>query len=248
MHSDPQNLSDLAADQIRKHRTRLGLNREQLAEECARVGAPELTYAAITNIETGRRDKDGKRRREITIDELLTFAYALGVPPLLLMLPLGDMDATPSPARWGGLHPYYAWRWITGEEPPAFLHTDGRIYVDSEKIGGAEGHSRIGVWREVAAPTEVYRELQTAQALLKKASGHHHFTQARHGDDAEQTLTARRAYLDCLQELAKALNSMMQYGLRVPSYSAKWVNDMREFEMLDHPEAVEIFEPKENTD
>ncbi|MDK9498237.1 helix-turn-helix transcriptional regulator [Streptomyces katrae] len=248
MHSH-ENLSDVAADQIRKHRTRLGLNREQLAEECARIGAPELTYAAITNIETGRRDKDGKRRREVTIDELMTFAYALGVPPLLLMVPLGSIDAVPSPARWGGgIHPHYLWRWITGEEPPAAVHSDGKIYVDGSKIGGEDGPGRLEVWHKVSVPADVYRSLQAAQAALTKASGNHHFAQVRHGDDAEATNTAYREYLDRLQELARVLNEMVSLGLSVPSYSTKWVEDMRKFSMLERPEAVQIFDPENEED
>ncbi|MFG2756771.1 hypothetical protein [Streptomyces wuyuanensis] len=243
MHSHA-NLSDVTADQIRKHRTRLGLNREQLAEECARLGAPELTYAAITNIETGRRDKDGKRRREVTIDELMTFAYALGVPPMLLMLPLGSIDTVPSPARWGGLHPHYLWRWITGEEPPAYRGEDGKTYADGSNIGSDAGPDRLEIWQRVSVPAEVYRSLQTTQAALTKASNDHHFAQARHGEDAKQTRAARGVYLDRLQEFAAVLNEMTELGLRIPACRPKWVNDMRQFEMLSRPEAVQIFEPK----
>ncbi|WHM37561.1 helix-turn-helix transcriptional regulator [Streptomyces sp. BPTC-684] len=239
MHSH-EILSDLVADQIRMHRTRLGLNREQLAEECARIGAPELTYATITNIETGRRDKSGKRRREVTVDELMTFAYALGVPPLLLALPLGSVDRVPSPTRWGGLHPHYAWRWVTGEEPPASRDERGRIIADSTKIGGGDGPGRMEVWRQVSVPTEVYRSLQAAQAALQKATGRHHFAQERHGADAEETRKARGVYLDRLQDLATVLNEMTELGLRIPEYDARWVQDMREFGLLDHPEAVPV--------
>lgn len=237
-------LSDVAADQIRAHRTRLGLNREQLAEECAQLGAPELTYAAITNIETGRRDKDGKRRREVTVDELMTFGYALGVPPLLLMLPLGRMDSVPSPTRWGGLHPHYAWQWVTGEEPPACRDERGRTVVDSTPIGGPGGPDRMQVWRQVSAPAEIYRDLQSAQATLVKASSQLHFAQQRHGVDSDKTRTARGVYLDRLQEFATVLNEMTELGLHIPALHAKWVEDMREFALLNRPEAVQISQPK----
>ncbi|WP_414168413.1 hypothetical protein ACMATS_17610 [Streptoverticillium reticulum] len=244
MHSH-EILSDLVAEQIRAHRTRLGLNREQLAKECERIGAPELTYAAITNIETGRRDKDGKRRREVTVDELMTFAYALGVPPLLLMLPLGSLDRVPSPAKWGGLHPHYAWQWVTGEEPPAFRDEQGRTVVDNSGIGGEEGPNRTGVWRQVAVPTEVYRSLQAAQAALRHASGQLHFAQARHGEDADATRKARGAYLDRLQEFAAVLNEMADLGLNIPACDARWVDDMRQFGMLKRPQAVQVFNTKD---
>ncbi|MFD7020051.1 hypothetical protein [Streptomyces sp. NPDC059928] len=247
MHSH-EILSDLVADQIRMHRTRLGLNREQLAEECARLGARELTYAAITNIETGRRDKAGKRRREVTIDELMTFGYALGVPPLLLALPLGSADRVPSPARWGGLHPHYAWRWVTGEEPPAFRNAEGRTVVDDTSIGGEDGPDRMEVWQKVSVPTEVYRSLQAAVAALRKAGGQHHFARERHGQDSAETREAHGAYLDRLQEFATVLNEMTDLGLRIPTYDAKWVEDMRKFEMLKRPEAVPVYKPEAKED
>lgn len=86
MHSTP---SELIAKQVRVARRRLGLNRQQLADRCASIGAPQLTLAALTNIETGRPDSSGKRRRDITVEELLALAHALGVHPVDLMVP-GD--------------------------------------------------------------------------------------------------------------------------------------------------------------
>lgn len=241
-------LSDVVADQVRAHRTRLGLNREQLAEECARLGAPELTYSAITNIETGRRGKDGKRRREITVDELMTFGYALGVPPLLLALPLGAMDSVPSPARWGGLHPHYAWQWATGQEPPAHRDEHGRTVVDSTPVGGPGGTDRMKVWRQVSMPVEAYRDLQAAQAALTKASSQLHFAQERHGENADASRKARGVYLDRLQNFADVLNEMTELGLHIPALNAKWVEGMREFGLLDHPEAVQSFTPNSKED
>lgn len=241
-------LSDVVADQVRAHRTRLGLNRGQLAEECARLGAPELTYSAITNIETGRRDKDGRRRREISVDELMTFGYALGVPPLLLALPLGGMDSVPSPSRWGGLHPHYAWQWVTGGEPPAHRDESGRTVVDSTPIGGDGGMDRMKAWRQVSAPAEAYRNLHSAQAALTKASSQLHFAQARHGEEADASRKARGIYLDRLKDFAGVLNEMTELGLHTPACNAKWVADMREFDLLDRPEAVQNFTPNSKED
>ncbi|MFI6049969.1 helix-turn-helix domain-containing protein [Streptomyces violascens] len=247
MHSH-EILSDLVADQIRMHRTRLGLNREQLAEECARLGAPELTYAAITNIETGRRDKEGKRRREVSVDELMTFAYALSVPPLLLAFPLGSVDRVPSPARWGGLHPHYAWRWATGEVPPAFRDADGQTRVDDSNIGGEDGPDRMEVWQKVSVPAEVYRSLQAAQAALQKAAGQQNFARERHGESAPEMRKARADYLDRLEQFAAVLNEMTGRGFRVPAYDARWVEDMREFGLLKRPEAVPVYKRKDKGD
>ncbi|URN12505.1 helix-turn-helix domain-containing protein [Streptomyces radiopugnans] len=111
---DMQSLSDVAAGEIRQHRQRRGITRSELAQKCASYGAPQLTYAALVNIETGRKGKDQKRRRDVTVDELAVLAKALGVPPLALLFPVGRLDEVPAlPDRtaptWDAL------RWFTGE-------------------------------------------------------------------------------------------------------------------------------------
>jgi transcriptional regulator with XRE-family HTH domain len=70
--------SAIVADRIAYARRQRGWNRDQLAKECAAAGAPDITAPAITNIETGRR-VDGRRRRAVTIDELVVFAQLFGV-------------------------------------------------------------------------------------------------------------------------------------------------------------------------
>jgi 8-oxo-dGTP diphosphatase len=79
--------SDLAGARVREARGRRRWTARELAERCAEAGAPGLTGSVIANIETGRRDKDGQRRRDITVDELLALAYALEVPPAALLAP-----------------------------------------------------------------------------------------------------------------------------------------------------------------
>lgn len=87
--------SEIIANQVRRRRRQLDLNRQQLADKCASIGAPQLTLAALTNIETGRPDVTGKRRRDITVDELLALAHALSVHPVDLMVPGDAVDGTP---------------------------------------------------------------------------------------------------------------------------------------------------------
>jgi transcriptional regulator with XRE-family HTH domain len=112
MHSTP---SDAIAAQVRQRRQQLNLNRQQLAEKCASVGAPQITAAALTNIETGRRDAAGKRRREVSVEELLALAVALGVFPVDLIVP-GEAEeeepcsVTPEVTTSAG----HARRWISG--------------------------------------------------------------------------------------------------------------------------------------
>jgi sugar phosphate isomerase/epimerase len=92
MHTTP---SDVIANQVRRCRRQLDLNRQQLAEKCADAGAPQLTLAALTNIETGRPDASGKRRRDVTVEELFALAHALGAHPVDLMVPGDAADDAP---------------------------------------------------------------------------------------------------------------------------------------------------------
>ncbi len=79
--------SDLVAENVKRVRRARGWSAQRLAEECATLGAPELSAAVIANIETGRRDRaTGLRRRDVSLDEWLVFAAALNVSPSDLLL------------------------------------------------------------------------------------------------------------------------------------------------------------------
>lgn len=150
-------LSDVVADQIRRHRKRLGINRDQLAERCAEFGAPKLTTATITNIETGR-PKDGIRRREISVDELVVLAKALGVPPILLLYPVGLRELTEVlPGRQAGT--WAAAKWFTGEAPLPTQIPHGRWLVE----GGD-----FDAWEKGGAPINLYRD---HDKLIEKWNG-----------------------------------------------------------------------------
>lgn len=102
------------AAQIRLRRQQLGLNREQLAAKCAEIGAPQLTQAALTNIETGRPGKDKRRRRDVSVEELLILARALETSPLLMMFPIGHQEEVEVlPGQ--GVDTWEALRWFTGQ-------------------------------------------------------------------------------------------------------------------------------------
>lgn len=112
---------------------------QQLAERCAQVGLPQLTASVIANIETGRRDERGRRRRDVTVDEWLGFARALNVGPALLLLPMdrGPVPITPTVDQ----HPSEALAWLAADSEPS----------DSEQR--AE-------WREAMAPVSLYRTVR----------------------------------------------------------------------------------------
>lgn len=95
---------------VKASRQQRGWTAARLAQRCAETGAPEITTAVIANIETGRRDQDGRRRRDVTVDELVAFARALDMRPSELFADTGDFD---------------------GEFPAALLRALGRTEVQA---------------------------------------------------------------------------------------------------------------------
>lgn len=65
---------------------------KQLADQCAAIGAEELTAQALYNIGNGRRDEGGRRRRFVTVDEVVALALALDVAPVHLLVPPDAAD------------------------------------------------------------------------------------------------------------------------------------------------------------
>lgn len=142
-------LSDVVGEQITAWRRRRGWNRERLAAECAALGSPDLTAASLTNIESGRRNKDGIRRRAVTVDEVTTIAYALGIPPIVLIAPYPSVDTTEAlPGTTARSSNFLTW--FTGEVEGTELRE--RYKGDSEKI-----KEEWETWRIAKQPLELLR-------------------------------------------------------------------------------------------
>jgi transcriptional regulator with XRE-family HTH domain len=137
-------LSNVVADRISVLRRRRNLNRDQVAERCTKLGYPALTAPALANIETGRRDKTGRRRRDVTVDELVVLAAALRVPPVLLLFPIGEarqVEVLPGRRNTG----WDAAKWFNGEIP-----------TDPDEVDE---------WRRSAAAVTRHRQNDQFQAL-----------------------------------------------------------------------------------
>lgn len=78
-------MSEHVVEMVKRWRGFRLWSREELANQCAQIGAPELTFAVLTNIETGRVRADGTRRRLVAIDEVYALAKALKVEPAELL-------------------------------------------------------------------------------------------------------------------------------------------------------------------
>jgi transcriptional regulator with XRE-family HTH domain len=84
--------SDNVVRRVQAFRKHHGWSAARLADECAKAGFPQLTASVIANIESGRRDEQGRRRRHVTVEELVAFAVALQTSPVVLLGPLGGPD------------------------------------------------------------------------------------------------------------------------------------------------------------
>lgn len=159
-------ISDLVAENVRDLRKRRGLSGSDLARRCADRGAPELTAAIIRNIENGRR-QGGRRRRMITVDELVALAYALDASPAHLLTPTerglpvtGTTSATERDARL----------WLRGEEPladqdePAFRAEDYRHISRDRALGIHQYGTNEAIVRAARRVVDGYRNRRGSDA------------------------------------------------------------------------------------
>lgn len=90
---------------VQREKRRPKMSAQELSDRCSDLGYA-IPRSVLTNLENGRRET-------VTVAELLVLAAALGVPPLLLVFPVGaedDVEALPdvSADAWD------AFRWATG--------------------------------------------------------------------------------------------------------------------------------------
>jgi len=88
----------MVAAKIREYRDELRWSRAQMARRSG------LSENVIENIETGRPDDAGERRRDVTVDELLAVATAFGVDPASLLpkpMPVDPSAKADAQARMG---------------------------------------------------------------------------------------------------------------------------------------------------
>ncbi|MFI6471496.1 helix-turn-helix domain-containing protein [Streptomyces sp. NPDC050516] len=175
----PQTASEVVARQVQELRKRQALTAKGLAERCATMGAPGMTASVIANIESGRPDLHGHRRRQITLEEWLILAQALHVAPIHLLVPIDDgsprYELTPEePQPTQGLRrESVGWvrEWIRGEAPLTF--TNERIYrseVPAEEWKSRERRDREGfeinkqIWEALGAAGIKLKTLPTDDA------------------------------------------------------------------------------------
>lgn len=118
MLSSTKRLHQTTAEQIRTHRTHRGMTQQDLADRLNQLGA-RVDRTAVAKIEAGKR--------VITLSEAFTFALALDVAPVHLLVPTDsdepirlapDLEASPNEVR----------AWIRGAMP---MLQDPRVYFSA---------------------------------------------------------------------------------------------------------------------
>jgi transcriptional regulator with XRE-family HTH domain len=154
MSDDERVLSDLVADRVVKLRRGQGITRERLAAACSELGLP-LSTAALGNIETGRRGEDGRRRRDVTVDELLALAVALDVTPATLLVDLDAPEYAVTPGLVVTPVDALVWLWgygpLPGREPTGSLFPHKSVVI--VRILAADWAQLRGIERQAANTT-----------------------------------------------------------------------------------------------
>lgn len=204
-------MADVIAREIRRHRQARGLTVKQLADECARLGATQLTATALTNIERGHGEsgKGGRprtsasaprRRRDVSHNELMVLARALGIPPALLLFPVGaneQVEVLPGrqASAWG------AFKWFAGLEPFPGPVVDGLLSADVEDFGAWQtGAAPITMRLEHARLVDLWRRTTTDAANNRRMAEGAVSDEAR-AEFARRADQAAREALDLEREL-----------------------------------------------
>ncbi|MDQ3465230.1 MAG: helix-turn-helix domain-containing protein [Actinomycetota bacterium] len=218
-----RSLSDVVAERVRRSRREIGWTVAELAEECRRLGAPSLTVASLGNIERG--DRGVRKRREITVDEVFVLAYALGVPPLLMMVPLGENDHLRVTST-ATIHPHLAWDVATGRAPLALTGNYATRVEENFR------------YRVVVQLFDTLRATQEAYT----GAAHRLRIEQEVGGTQEDIQSARDKLDAALGPFAHAVENLMRHGQAVPPYRPETVAALRRSGILTTPDRLEIFE------
>jgi transcriptional regulator with XRE-family HTH domain len=109
----PGQLNKVIGDQVKYHRKRRDWSATQLAKRCTALGL-SMSRSKVANLENGRARQEG-----VGMAELLILGAALGVPPALLVFPVGSGDQVP---MLPGLNsdPWHAYKSLIGENVTTF--------------------------------------------------------------------------------------------------------------------------------
>lgn len=217
--TERQTPSTFISTRAKKFRQDRGWSAREFAEKCREAGADWITDNVIENLERSTAGKRG--RRDITVEDWLALSYALSVPPLALLLPIGESDAV-EVVPGVTIHPDLARRWIDGDVPQV---TSDR-YVTGD----------VGAYQAAAAALLFYRDHVAAASRVDDAENQVRQREYTDGRDSSQAVEARRAYADALTDLAALRKGMRDHGVRPPVLPDSAIASMEQLGIDVHDE------------
>jgi len=146
-----------AAEAVRRFRDERGMSAQDVADACAKLGYP-IARSVIANLENGRRST-------VDLAELLILAKVLDVPPVALLVPVGevgDMEVLPGQVYSTD----EALQWITGELP---LDYDPEEDSLAERLDDVRKH-RLAVYALLQAVSRAEEFRRGANVTRDKAT------------------------------------------------------------------------------
>jgi len=182
-----------------------GWTAAELAQRCAAAGVP-LDGSVIANLENDVR-------APVSVQELLTLAYVLSVPPVLLFLPVGEdyeIEITPGVP----IPPDAAVRWVCGEAMMT-------------------GDTKPGIWQRFSRPLHLFRQLDAAHA--QRWNAENDLRRIRLAGRTTQQRAGTTSYADALANVATVLTAMVECGMTVPPVKDYTALDMAKLGLILPP-------------
>lgn len=183
----PEQLNKVIGDQVKHHRKRRDWSATELAKRCTALGLT-MSRSKVANLENGRARQEG-----VGMAELLILGAALGVPPTLLVFPVGSGDQVPMLPGLS-IDPWHAYKSLIGEDVTTF---------DPERGEGLQGIRFQNPGHDL--PIRIYQ--QHDGALFGYIRAHDHWD-----DDPE----GARVMKQHLTSLAAARIEMHRRGWALP--------------------------------
>lgn len=106
-----ERIGQLVGRRARRYREQAGLTQQQVADRTEQLGY-RISRGTLAKIELGA---GGTRADNISLVDVLVLAAALDVPPVMLILPLGESEEVEI-IPGNPIHPHLAHKWIKGSE------------------------------------------------------------------------------------------------------------------------------------
>lgn len=180
------------ARNIQRVRKARQLKQSDVSKLLKAAGRPTLA-TVVSKIERGER--------RIDVDDLVAFGRALGVPPVLLLYPLGtDEEVEVLPGQH--VHTGAAFRWFVGQGPfPSDLIPQGEIsdttglpeWYENPEAGWQEGAAPVALWQKHAEQVAEWYRVPTITRRMRLSEMEDRAERARLWGQAEDALKQTRA-------------------------------------------------------